>query len=151
MELFCTFIKMSLRWLPTRFDTDLTDMKPTARYAVFGHPIAHSRSPEIHLAFAKQEGVDIDYEKILLPLDGFATGVREQLVLGLQGANVTVPFKLRRAFADELSERADKAGAANTLIVRADGSVLGDNSDGLGLMQDITVNQGMTVAKKCCC
>ena len=149
MELFCTFIKMSLRWLPTRFDTDLTDMKPTARYAVFGHPIAHSRSPEIHLAFAKQEGADIVYEKMLLPLDGFATGVREQLALGLQGANVTVPFKLDAcAFADELSERADKAGAANTLIVRADGSVLGDNSDGLGLMQDITVNQGITLRGK---
>ena len=149
MELFCTFIKMSLRWLPTRFDTDLTDMKPTARYAVFGHPIAHSRSPEIHLAFSKQEGADIVYEKMLLPLDGFATGVREQLKLGLQGANVTVPFKLDAcAFADELSERADKAGAANTLIVRADGSVLGDNSDGLGLMQDITVNQGMTLRGK---
>ena len=93
MELFCTFIKMSLRWLPTRFDTDLTDMKPTARYAVFGHPIAHSRSPEIHLAFAKQEGVHISYEKMLLPLDGFTTGVRAQIDLGLQGANVTVPHK----------------------------------------------------------
>ena len=124
-------------------------MQPVARYAVFGHPIAHSRSPEIHLAFAKQEGVDIVYEKMLLPLDGFATGVRAQLELGLQGANVTVPFKLDAcAFADELSERADKAGAANTLIVRADGSVLGDNSDGLGLMQDITVNQGMTLRNK---
>ena len=124
-------------------------MQPVARYAVFGHPIAHSRSPEIHLAFAKQEGVDIVYEKMLLPLDGFATGVRAQLELGSQAANVTVPFKLDAcAFADELSERADKAGAANTLIVRADGSVLGDNSDGLGLMQDITVNQGMTLRNK---
>ena len=124
-------------------------MQPVARYAVFGHPIAHSRSPEIHLAFSKQEGVDIVYEKMLLPLDGFVTGVRAQLELGLQGANVTVPFKLNACeFADELSERADKAGAANTLIVRADGSVLGDNSDGLGLMQDITVNPGMTLRNK---
>ena len=124
-------------------------MQPTARYAVFGHPIAHSRSPEIHLAFAKQEGVHISYEKMLLPLDGFTTGVRAQIDLGLQGANVTVPFKLDAcAFADELSERADKAGAANTLIVRADGSVFGDNSDGLGLMQDITYNQGVDLRGK---
>ena len=124
-------------------------MQPTARYAVFGHPIAHSRSPEIHLAFAKQEGVHISYEKMLLPLDGFTTGVRAQIDLGLQGANVTVPFKLDAcAFADELSERADKAGAANTLIVRADGSVFGDNSDGLGLMQDITHNQGVDLRGK---
>ena len=124
-------------------------MQPTARYAVFGHPIAHSRSPEIHLAFAKQEGVHISYEKMLLPLDGFTTGVRAQIDLGLQGANVTVPFKLDAcAFADELSERADKAGAANTLIVRADGSVFGDNSDGLGLMQDITYNQGVDMRGK---
>ncbi|UOO88888.1 shikimate dehydrogenase [Vitreoscilla massiliensis] len=124
-------------------------MQPTARYAVFGHPIAHSRSPEIHLAFAKQEGVHISYEKMLLPLDGFTTGVRAQIDLGLQGANVTVPFKLDAcAFADELSERADKAGAANTLIVRADGSVFGDNSDGLGLMQDISHNQGVDLRGK---
>lgn len=121
-------------------------MQPTARYAVFGHPIAHSRSPEIHLAFAQQEGVAISYEKILLPLDGFTTGVSEHLKQGLLGGNVTVPFKLDAyAFANELSERAERAGAVNTLIVRADGSVYGDNSDGAGLMHDISHQCGVAL------
>lgn len=113
-------------------------MQPSPKYAVFGNPIAHSRSPDIHLAFAKQEGVCIEYDKILLPLDGFVTGVRQAIQMGLRGANVTVPFKLEaHDFADSVSERAKLAGAVNTLVVQSDGSVFGDNSDGLGLVNDI--------------
>lgn len=124
-------------------------MNTQVRYAVFGNPIAHSRSPDIHLEFSKQEGVNISYEKILLPIDGFAAGVREQLQQGLSGANVTVPFKLDAYdFADELSERARTAGAVNTLVVGEDGSVFGDNSDGLGLMNDIEQQQGVSIQGK---
>ncbi|AUZ04757.1 shikimate 5-dehydrogenase [Vitreoscilla sp. C1] len=122
------------------------NMQTKPRYAVFGHPIAHSRSPEIHLAFALQEQVHISYDKILLPIEGFSQGVAAEIQAGLQGANVTVPFKLDACeFADELSVRAQLAGAVNTLVVRDDGSVYGDNSDGLGLMNDIEKQYGVSL------
>jgi len=112
----------------------------TDRYAVFGHPIAHSKSPQIHTAFARQTGQDMTYEAILAPLDGFAESVAAFIAAGGRGANVTVPFK-EEAFklANRLSPRAQRAGAVNTLMFDADG-ILGDNTDGAGLVADLTRN-----------
>lgn len=112
------------------------------RYAVFGHPVAHSRSPEIHDEFARSTGQDMSYERILAPLDGFAAAVAAFRAAGGRGANVTLPFKHEAcALATELTARARDAGAANTL--RFDGErVLADNTDGAGLVRDLEVNLG---------
>lgn len=119
---------------------------PTERYAVFGNPIAHSKSPRIHTLFAAQTGQDIAYEAILAPLDGFAQAVRAFAAAGGRGANVTVPFK-EEAFrlATARTPRAEAAGAVNTL--RFDGAaILGDNTDGAGLVRDIAHNLGRSLA-----
>jgi shikimate dehydrogenase len=107
------------------------------RYAVIGNPVAHSRSPEIHAAFARQTSDDIRYERLLAPLDGFAATVAAFRVAGGRGANVTLPFK-EEAFrlADSLSERAQAGGAVNTLRFEND-VMQGDNTDGIGLVRDI--------------
>lgn len=109
----------------------------TARYAVLGHPIAHSKSPLIHRLFAEQTGQDMVYEAIELPLDDFNEGVARLRAQGLLGMNVTVPFKFDAyALADSHSERASAAGAVNTLI-RTDSGWHGDNTDGAGLVSDL--------------
>ena len=120
----------------------------TDRYAVFGHPIAHSKSPLIHAAFARQTGEDVVYEAILAPLDGFADSVAQFIAAGGRGANVTVPFK-EDAFklAGRLSPRAQRAGAVNTLRFDADG-IVGDNTDGAGLVADLTRNLNCSLAGK---
>jgi len=120
----------------------------TDRYAVFGHPIAHSKSPQIHTAFARQTGQDMTYEAILATLDGFADSVAAFIAAGGRGANVTVPFK-EEAFslASRLSPRAQRAGAVNTLSFDADG-ILGDNTDGAGLVADLTRNLHCTIVGK---
>ena len=120
----------------------------TDRYAVFGHPIAHSKSPQIHAAFARQTGQDMTYEAILAPLDSFAASIAQFVAAGGRGANVTVPFK-EEAFklADRLSPRAQRAGAVNTLSFDADG-ILGDNTDGAGLVADLTRNLHCAFAGK---
>ena len=112
----------------------------TDRYAVFGHPIAHSKSPLIHAAFARQTGQDMTYEAVLAPLDGFAASVAAFIAAGGRGANVTVPFKEQAyKLADRLTPRAERAGAVNTLKFDADG-ILGDNTDGAGLVADLSRN-----------
>lgn len=109
-------------------------------YAVFGNPIAHSKSPLIHAAFARSTGQDLIYEARLAPVDGFAAAVAEFVAAGGRGANVTVPFK-EEAFrlCDELSPRAARAGAVNTLRFEKC-RVFGDNTDGAGLVADIEGN-----------
>ncbi len=117
-------------------------MNSIDRYAVLGNPIAHSKSPQIHAAFAKQTNQDISYEAILAPLDGFEAKVRELIKQGYKGANVTVPFKFEAfSLCDELSPRAKSAGAANTLRFTS-GVVFGDNTDGVGLVNDVKNNLG---------
>lgn len=107
------------------------------RYAVFGNPIAHSRSPDIHAAFARQTGEVLVYERQLAPLDGFRAAVEAFAAAGGRGCNVTVPFKFEApALAARVSERAQLAGASNTLDLRADGW-FADNTDGIGLVRDI--------------
>lgn len=118
----------------------------TDHYAVFGNPIAHSKSPLIHAAFARQTGQDLDYRAILAPVDGFASTLHEFIAAGGRGANVTVPFK-EDAFrlATRLSPRAALAGAVNTLVISGD-EILGENTDGVGLLRDITINLACPIA-----
>lgn len=116
------------------------------RYCVIGHPVAHSKSPLIHAAFAAQVGHDLVYERCLAPLDGFAATVRRLAVEGWRGANVTVPFKLEAArLATRLAPRAAAAGAVNTLLFDGAG-IVGDNTDGAGLVADIVGNAGVPLA-----
>ncbi|MEB3754338.1 shikimate dehydrogenase [Acinetobacter sp. MD2(2019)] len=106
-------------------------------FAVVGHPIEHSRSPELHHAFAQKTGLDIDYQKRLAPLDGFASNIKSFFASGGCGLNVTVPFK-EQAFelCDVLTERAKIAKAVNTLWME-NGLLHGDNTDGQGLVNAI--------------
>ncbi len=117
------------------------------RYAVFGHPVGHSLSPRIHRLFAEETAQQIEYERIEPPLDGFAQALHEFRDAGGSGANVTVPFKEAAwDLAEQRSERAERAGAVNTLIL---GDILyGDNTDGEGLINDLRNNLGVGLAGK---
>ena len=118
------------------------------QYVVFGNPIGHSKSPLIHRLFAEQTAQQLDYQTLLAPLDDFSGCARTFFREG-RGANVTVPFK-EEAFrlADQLTPRAQRAGAVNTLSKQADGRLLGDNTDGAGLVRDLTVNAGFSLRGK---
>lgn len=108
------------------------------RYAVFGHPIGHSKSPLIHRWFAEQTGQVLTYEAILAPLDGFADSWQQFVAEGGRGGNVTVPFKEQAfALAQVLSVRAQLAGAVNTLYLDSQQRLCGDNTDGVGLVADL--------------
>jgi len=119
------------------------------RYAVLGHPVAHSRSPAIHARFAAQTGQALDYGRLECPLDGFGASVRAFAAGGARGCNVTVPFKFEALqIAGRASERARRAGAAN--VLGFDGPEpaqwWADNSDGIGLVRDITRHAGVPLA-----
>jgi len=120
----------------------------TDRYAVVGNPVAHSLSPQIHAAFARQTGADLEYTRLLAPLDGFAACISAFHRQGGRGVNVTLPFKLEAwRLATRRSERAEQAQAANTL--RFDGDeIFADNTDGAGLTRDIEANCGFAIAGK---
>lgn len=110
----------------------------TAKYAVFGHPVAHSLSPRIHAWFAREEGVDMDYVAIDAAPEDFAAAIHTFGAIGGQGANITLPHKERAvALCSQLSGRARRAGAVNTLV-RAGAAWHGDNTDGVGLVHDLT-------------
>lgn len=117
-------------------------------YCVFGNPIAHSKSPAIHAQFAASTQQDMYYEKRLAPLDGFTASIQTFIADGGRGANVTVPFK-EEAFrlCTQISQRAERARAVNTLFF-ADGHIFGDNTDGAGLVRDITHNLGYELTGK---
>jgi shikimate dehydrogenase len=116
------------------------------RYAVIGNPVAHSRSPFIHARFAAAIGEALVYERLLVPLDGFADGVRGFEAAGGRGCNVTVPFKFDACrLAARRSARAELAGAANVLRFDAEGW-FGENTDGIGLVRDIERNAGVALA-----
>jgi shikimate dehydrogenase len=118
----------------------------TDRYAVVGNPVAHSKSPPIHTQFARQTGQDIEYGRILAPLDGFRATVDEFRRAGGKGLNVTVPFKLEAfALATRRSQRALDAEAVNVLKFLGD-DIEGHNTDGVGLVHDIEINLGVRVA-----
>ena len=115
----------------------------TDKYAVAGNPVAHSRSPQIHALFAAQTGEPITYERLLCPLGDFAATVRAFAAAGGKGCNVTVPFKFEaHELAAHYSERAELAGAVNTLRFNEEGW-FGDNTDGAGLVRDIERNVGL--------
>jgi shikimate dehydrogenase len=119
----------------------------TDRYAVIGNPIEHSKSPLIHQAFAAQTGEELEYGRILGEPGRFDRNVADFLASGGKGLNITVPFKedaWRRA--DERSARAETAGAVNTLILLPDRRLRGDNTDGVGLVRDLTANHGCDLA-----
>lgn len=128
----------------------MTVSEPTTfdQYAVIGHPIAHSKSPTIHALFARQTQQALTYARVLAPLDGFADTVAELRARGFKGVNVTVPFKLEAfALAHHLTERAMDAGAVNTLTFNEHG-ITGDNTDGAGIVRDITQNLQTSLANK---
>lgn len=129
--------------------SDPFDLGQPDRYAVMGNPVAHSKSPQIHAAFAHQFGHRIEYTRILVDVGGFAQAVEQFAASGGKGLNVTVPFK-QDAFrlADSLSERAQLAEAVNTLKFEPDGSLFGDNTDGAGLVRDIDLNLGVSLKDK---
>ena len=119
----------------------------TDRYAVMGNPIAHSKSPRIHTLFAAQFGHDIEYRAILVEPGHFPQAVADFQLQGGKGLNVTVPFKEEAwALAAARSERAQRAGAVNTLLLDPSGSHYGDNTDGVGLVRDLQNNQGCELA-----
>lgn len=112
----------------------------TDRYAVIGHPVKHSLSPRIHAAFAHQTGEDLVYERLEAAPDAFVQAVDAFRQSGGAGLNVTLPFKEAACtYAQRLSQRAERAGAVNTLAFESD-AVLGDNTDGLGLLKDLEEN-----------
>jgi len=120
----------------------------TDRYAVVGNPVAHSKSPLIHAQFARQTGQDLEYGRLLAPLDGFRTTVESFRREGGRGLNVTLPFKLEAfALAQQRSPRALDAGAVNTLKFESD-AVVGDNTDGVGLVRDLEGNLDVGIAGK---
>lgn len=119
----------------------------TNRLAVMGNPIAHSMSPMIHQKFAQLAGIDLSYEKILVPEGKFAQMAEQFFNEGGIGLNVTVPHKFSAyEFAQELSDDASLAQAVNTLQIVRGGKVRGENTDGFGLLRDLTDNLGWLIA-----
>ncbi|WP_136441912.1 shikimate dehydrogenase [Pacificoceanicola onchidii] len=120
----------------------------TDRYAVFGNPVAQSKSPMIHARFAQECGQDLTYEKILAPVDGFAAALQAFRDAGGKGCNVTAPFKLDAfGLATEMTDDARLAGSANTLRFTENG-INAHNTDGVGLVRDIEVNLGVPLKGK---
>jgi len=118
-------------------------MSATARYAVFGHPVKHSLSPQIHAEFARQCGIMMDYVAIDVAEANFPDVLERFAADGGVGANVTLPLKEAACeLAGTLSARAQRAGAVNTLI-RRDGGWHGENTDGTGLVRDLTERHGL--------
>jgi shikimate dehydrogenase len=120
----------------------------TDRYALFGNPLGHSKSPRIHNAFAAQTGKDMRYELIEAPIDGFRAAVDTFRAAGGRGCNVTLPFKVQAfEYATDRMERARLAGAVNCMKFEGR-RALAENFDGVGLVNDIQVNLGFTMRGK---
>ena len=121
----------------------------TDKYAVFGNPIDHSKSPDIHRQFAEQTGQALSYEKQLVDPQGFEAAADAFFAGGGKGLNITVPFKQDAySYVARTSPRARRAGAVNTLSLEADGTILGDTTDGVGLVSDIKHNLGWQIRHK---
>jgi len=122
----------------------------TDNYAVIGNPIGHSKSPLIHTEFASQTEQDMIYTAIEVPLDSLQSSLKQlRDILKLKGINITVPFKEQAwQLLENKSERAIRAGAINTIVFNEDGSMYGDNTDGIGLCQDLTINRRVSLKNK---
>lgn len=119
------------------------------QYAVFGNPISQSKSPWIHRRFAEQTGQSLEYRAQLVDAAGFDAAADEFFQSGGKGLNITTPFKDDAyTYANSLTARARRAAAVNTLALQADGSILGDTTDGIGLVRDITENLGWDIDNK---
>ncbi|TAK62344.1 shikimate dehydrogenase [Methylobacter sp.] len=117
------------------------------RYAVLGHPIKHSKSPRIHRLFAEQTGQLLEYSALEVPAEQFQTAVTMFFAEGGKGLNCTVPLKeIAWGYADRKTERAQLSKAVNTLALQADGSILGDNTDGIGLVTDLIDNHAIALS-----
>lgn len=122
-------------------------MPDSDRYAVFGNPVRHSKSPQIHAEFAAQCKQQIQYRAVKVADNGFSRAVKRFFLEGGKGLNVTLPFKKEAfAIAEILTDRARRAAAVNTLSPDAGGVLLGDTTDGVGLLRDLVVNLGWKVA-----
>ena len=120
--------------------------KPTDQYAVFGHPISHSKSPRIHTLFAEQTRQNLEYTAWDVPADRFSEELRRFAEAGGKGLSCTVPLKeLAWQIADKKSVQAERAKAVNTLRIGSDGDLYGDNTDGVGLVRDLTQNLGIAI------
>ena len=116
------------------------------RYAVFGYPIKHSKSPRIHRIFAEQTGQVLEYSSQEVPAEQFSAAAATFFADGGKGLNCTIPLKeLAWAYADFKTERAELSKAVNTLALQSDGSILGDNTDGVGLVTDLMTNHAITL------
>jgi len=121
----------------------------TDHYAVIGNPISHSKSPLIHTEFAKQTGQDLDYITREIPLDDLIGGLKQLQAEGFKGINITVPFKEQAwKVVRNKSDHAQRAGAINTIVFNQDGSLYGDNTDGIGLCRDLTDNHQIELKGK---
>jgi shikimate dehydrogenase len=122
----------------------------TDKYAVIGNPISHSKSPLIHSEFAKQTEQDLEYTAIEVPQDALESSLSQlRDILKLKGINITVPFKEQAwQLVENQSNRAKRAGAINTLVFNDDGSMYGDNTDGVGLCRDLTDNNSIELRGK---
>jgi shikimate dehydrogenase len=119
------------------------------RYGVVGHPVGHSWSPFIHGLFARDSGQAMSYRLYDFTPAEFAARVRDFFTLGGRGLNVTVPHKIAAVdIASKLTTRAEHAGAVNTLAMQKDGSILGDNTDGAGLVRDLCDNLGLVIIRR---
>ena len=124
---------------------DLFDLGAKKRqFGVVGHPVEHSKSPQIHRLFAQQCGLELEYMAIQLDRGGFVQGVHNLQAGGVCGLNVTLPFKEEASqLCDHVSDRAEIAAAVNTLCFREEGDIYGDNTDGVGLVIDVEENLGL--------
>ena len=121
------------------------DSTETDRYGVMGYPVSHSRSPLIHKLFALQTGENLQYELLQVAPEKLEAAVRQFQRTGGKGLNITVPHKRAvTRLVDQMSERAATAGAVNTLAFQ-DGKIIGDNTDGIGLLRDLAVNLGLAI------
>lgn len=116
---------------------------------IFGNPVAQSKSPQMQMQFAKNAGISLDYQKVLAPLGDFKGALDEWVQKGIKGANITIPFKEDvMMLCDTLTDEARLAKAVNTIRIEEDGTISGHNTDGIGLLRDITAIKGYDLRNK---
>ena len=123
--------------------------RSVSNYAVFGNPVKHSKSPQIHSSFAKQTGIDLYYQAIEVPIDNFSETVKLFSSQGGKGLNITVPFKEEaHSICSNLTQRAELSGSVNTIQFDEESNIYGDTTDGQGLINDLTINHKIDLKNK---